>query len=108
MQRFRRTLGGAQLTTGGDGTSTTFSGVVSGAGSLVKTGAGTFTLTNANTYTGSTTVNAGTLALNYAGGSNRLASASSLVLNGGEVDFNNLATNAQGFAATNVTANSRD
>ncbi len=54
------------LTTGGDGTSTAFSGVIqNGAGAasmaLTKVGGGTFTLSGANAYTGATAVNAGTL-----------------------------------------------
>jgi outer membrane autotransporter protein len=50
------------LTTGGDGTSTVYSGNLSGVGgSVVKNGAGTFTRSGANTYTGTTTVNTGTL-----------------------------------------------
>ncbi|MCX5788824.1 MAG: autotransporter-associated beta strand repeat-containing protein [Elusimicrobia bacterium] len=53
------------LTTGSDGTSTTFAGVISGSGgSLVMNGAGTFTLSGVNTYTGGTTISAGTLAIN--------------------------------------------
>jgi len=56
------TLGAATFTTGGDGTSTLFSGAMSGTGDLVKTGAGTLTLTGANTYSGGTTVSGGTLA----------------------------------------------
>ncbi len=55
------TLGTAILTTGGNGTSTTFSGTISGTGSLVKTGSGTFIVTGANSYVGGTTVSAGTL-----------------------------------------------
>ncbi len=58
------TLNANTLTTGGDGTSTTYSGVLSGVGgSLAKNGAGTFTTSNLlpNTYTGTTAVNAGTL-----------------------------------------------
>ena len=56
----------ATLTTGGDNTSTTFSGVLQdgtggGALSLTKTGSGTQTLSGANTYTGVTTVSAGIL-----------------------------------------------
>ncbi|MDF1794852.1 MAG: DUF4347 domain-containing protein [Thalassobaculaceae bacterium] len=39
----------------------TFSGVVSGTGTVTKAGAGTLTLSGTNTYTGGTTVNAGTL-----------------------------------------------
>jgi autotransporter-associated beta strand protein len=54
-------LGAGTLTTGADGTSTTFSGVISGSGSVVKTGAGTFTFSGSGTYTGGTTVNAGSL-----------------------------------------------
>jgi outer membrane autotransporter protein len=54
-------LDSANLTTGGDATSTTFSGVMSGTGELIKTGAGTLTLSGANTYSGTTHVDAGTL-----------------------------------------------
>lgn len=45
----------------------TFSGVISGAGSLSKDGAGTLTLTAANTFTGSLAVNGGTLSFNSIG-----------------------------------------
>ena len=62
------TLGSATLTTGGNDTSTTFSGVMSGTGGLTKTGTGTMTLLGASTYTGSTTVTGGTLQIG-AGGS---------------------------------------
>jgi len=43
---------------------TTFSGVISGSGSVIQNGAGTLTLTGINTYTGATTVDAGTLVVN--------------------------------------------
>lgn len=52
------------LTTGADGTDSTFSGSITDQGkalSVVKTGAGTQTLSGANSYTGTTTVSAGTL-----------------------------------------------
>lgn len=56
------TLNANTLTTGGNGASTAYSGVLSGVGgSLVKNGPGTFTTSGANTYTGTTTVNAGVL-----------------------------------------------
>ena len=56
------TLGSATLTTGGDETSTLFSGTIAGSGDLVKTGAGTLILTGTNIYSGGTTVSGGTLA----------------------------------------------
>lgn len=52
------------LTTGGDNSSTTFSGVLSGEGGLTKTGSGTLTLSGNNTYTGLTTISDGMLDLN--------------------------------------------
>ena len=52
------------LSTNGDNTSTTFSGVISGMGTLVKEGTGTLTLSGSNTLTGATTVSAGTLLVN--------------------------------------------
>jgi autotransporter-associated beta strand protein len=52
------------LTVGTNNANTTFSGILSGAGSsLVKIGTGTLTLAGANTYSGTTAVNAGTLEL---------------------------------------------
>ena len=53
---------GVTLTVGNATNVTTYSGVLSGAGSLVKNGGGgALTLTGANNYTGSTTVHTGTL-----------------------------------------------
>ncbi len=60
-------INATSFTAGGDGTSTTFGGVISGAGSFTKTGNGTMTLSGANTYGGTTTISGGTLTL--AGGS---------------------------------------
>ena len=62
------------LSAGNNGTSTTYSGGLSGAGGLTKIGAGTLTLSGTNTYTGATTVNGGTLAI--AGGSVGAANSS--------------------------------
>ncbi len=83
------TLGSGALTTGANDTSTTFSGIVSGTGSVTKTGAGTFVLSGANTYTGATNINAGVLniqsntALGSAIGGTTVASGAALQLQGG-------------------------
>ncbi|HEY9248480.1 MAG TPA: autotransporter-associated beta strand repeat-containing protein [Rariglobus sp.] len=55
-------------------------GLLSHAASLVKDGTGTWSLTGAHTYTGTTTINAGTLAL---GANNVFADTSNFVLTGG-------------------------
>jgi autotransporter-associated beta strand protein len=61
-------LGSATLTAGGDNTSTTFAGGISGAGGLIKTGNGALELAGTNTYTGGTTINGfGTLQLGDSG-----------------------------------------
>jgi len=57
-------LGSQTLTVGGNSASTTYSGVLSGSGSLTKQGAGTLTLSGANSYSGETLINAGTLLVN--------------------------------------------
>src|SRR5262249_3830605 len=69
------TRGTNTLNTGADGSSTTFNGVISGAGGLTKIGSGTFTLLGNNTYSGGTTVQAGTLVVD--------GSCGNVILNGG-------------------------
>ncbi|WMR31039.1 Ig-like domain-containing protein [Metapseudomonas otitidis] len=56
-------LGSYTLTAGGDNTTTSVIGVISGTGSLVKQGSGTLTLSGSNTYGGATTVSGGTLSI---------------------------------------------
>jgi autotransporter-associated beta strand protein len=60
------TLGSGTLTTGGNNTSTSYAGVISGSGGLTKNGSGTQTLTGASTYTGATQINAGVLNIRHA------------------------------------------
>jgi autotransporter-associated beta strand protein len=60
-------LGAGTLTVGGNGVSTTFSGVISGSGGIIKTGAGILTMKGANIYTGPTSIYSGTFKLDSAG-----------------------------------------
>lgn len=56
-------LGSYTLSAGGDNTTTSALGAISGSGSLVKQGNGTLTLAGSNSYSGTTTVSAGTLSI---------------------------------------------
>ncbi|TRO24205.1 DUF4347 domain-containing protein, partial [Ectopseudomonas mendocina] len=79
-------LGSYTLSAGGDNTSTSVSGTVSGTGSLIKQGSGTLTLDGSNTYSGTTTVSAGTLSVasdgNLGSGTINLAGGSVLDVSG--------------------------
>src|SRR5262249_27142235 len=55
-------LGSATLTVGGDNSSTSFAGILTGTGGLTKIGTGTQALTGASVYLGLTAINAGVLA----------------------------------------------
>ncbi|MBI3145178.1 MAG: DUF4347 domain-containing protein, partial [Pseudogulbenkiania sp.] len=74
------TLGANTLTAGGNNTSTTFSGALSGSGGVTKAGSGTLTLSGANTYSGTTTVSAGTLAVS---GGSAIADSGAMTISSG-------------------------
>jgi fibronectin-binding autotransporter adhesin len=69
--------GPATLTTGGNNSSTTFSGVIfdaPGTMRLTKAGTGTMILSGDNSYTGGTTISAGTLQLGNGGANGSITS----------------------------------
>jgi autotransporter-associated beta strand protein len=74
----------ATLTAASGGTAT-FSGVISGLGSVTKTGDGTVTLSGDNTYSGGTTNSAGVLSIGAGGTS---GSISGNVVNNATLQFN--------------------
>src|SRR6185436_20418966 len=51
------------LTVGSDGTSSSYTGLLSGGGSLVKTGGGILILAGPNSYSGGTSLNTGAIAV---------------------------------------------
>ena len=115
-------LGASTLTTGGNGASSAFDGVIAGAaGRLVKAGAGNFTLTGANTYGGGTRIDDGVLTVSglaatagsgaIAVGANRLnidnnaSVANALTLAGGTLG--NAAGAGRMAGPVSLTANAR-
>jgi fibronectin-binding autotransporter adhesin len=90
------TLGSASLVAGGNNTSTSFSGVISGTGTFEKTGTGTLTLSGTNTYTGVTTVSAGVLDLTGSVTSNTSIASAGTLSGGGTI--NGTLTNAGDIA----------
>ena len=94
-------LGANTLLTISNNATTTFSGIVSGAGSLLKTGTGTLALTNpANTFTGGLTLNGGTLLIAADGSLG--AAGSVATLNAGTLQFAGSATTARTFLLGNA------
>ncbi len=73
-------LNGYRLIAGGDNSSTSYSGIMSGTGGLTKTGTGTMTVTGANSFTGGTDITGGTLAI---GGGTSLSDTASLTIAAG-------------------------
>ncbi len=77
------TLGSNTLTTGGDNTSTTFSGAIAGTGGLTKSGTGTFILTGSSGYSGATAINGGSLQIGNGGTAGSIASTSGIAVGSG-------------------------
>jgi autotransporter-associated beta strand protein len=87
------------LSVGGNGQSTTFTGVLSGPGSLIKQGSGTLLLGGANTFSGSTAVSAGTLTVSGSGSLGGGAYTGNLAIaNGAVFNYNSSAAQTLGGA----------
>ncbi|MGC4014723.1 MAG: autotransporter-associated beta strand repeat-containing protein [Luteolibacter sp.] len=89
--------------------STSYNGIIAGAGNFVKTGGASLILGGASTYGGTTTLNQGTLKLDFsqtsAPSSNILPAASNLVLNGLTTAYSATSFTAAG-STLNVTSGS--
>jgi fibronectin-binding autotransporter adhesin len=73
--------------------------------SLAKTGSGTWTLSGSNTYTGTTTINAGTLKLDYAANNtSKLSDTAALTLGGGMLELSG-GSHTEIVASTTMSAN---
>ena len=90
----------------GDNNDTTYSGILSGSGSLTKIGTGSLTLSGTNTFTGTTTISEGTVSASnivVSGGGSNLGNAASAVVLGdathqGVLSYTgNTATYTRGF-----------
>jgi len=97
------TSGSVVMSVGGNGTSGTYSGVISGGGAFTKVGSGTLAVANTNTYTGTTNVNAGVLQIGAGGSAGGLATTSAITGSTGAVlAFNRSDAIAQGTAFANA------
>jgi autotransporter-associated beta strand protein len=113
------TLNTNTLTVGGDGTSTSFGGVISSTsttGGLTKTLGGTLTLTGTNTYTGVTTINGGVISVatigngGVAGNLGQAANtADRLVFGGGSLQYTGVtASTDRSFTLTSGSSSTID
>ncbi|MBU6309176.1 MAG: autotransporter-associated beta strand repeat-containing protein [Planctomycetes bacterium] len=87
-------VGANTLAVGGNGQSTTYTGVITGAGGLTKSGTGTMLLTATQTYTGPTGVGGGTLQIVS---NDQFVTSSTLAFTGSNATFD-IGSTTQTFA----------
>ena len=92
------TLSG-NLNVGAKNSTTTFSGVINGSGSLTKKGSGILTLSGNNTYSGNTTIDAGSIKIGHA---NALRSSKVFVNTGNGLNPNGVDAVVGGLAGSGV------
>jgi autotransporter-associated beta strand protein len=92
-------LGANTLTVGGLGTSTAYSGAISGTGGLTKVGAGALTLGGNSTFTGNVAVAGGVLKLGSSSalGSSNTAASKVVIASGAAVELNGIPNAAYGY-----------
>jgi autotransporter-associated beta strand protein len=99
---------GFGLTLGGTNAASSVASIIgTDAGTLTKNGTGTWSLTAENTYTGATTVNAGTLKLDFSAAgaptTNIISNSSALVLGGGTLNLTGKASTTNSQAGNGTT-----
>ena len=101
------TAAGASRTINTDGGLLTLGGTIANgttANSIVKTGPGVLAFGGTNSYTGTTSVNGGTLRLNYAANNTtKLSDTSALILGGGTIDLSG-GTHTETVLSTTLTS----
>ena len=92
-------LNGANLFTGSDNTSTTFTGSIIGTGNVTKLGTGTLTLDGTNDFTGTTYITKGVLNFlsNATLGTVNVSTDASLELSGSAITANSIILNGAGM-----------
>ncbi len=94
------TIGNSNASYASNTLNPSYSGIISGAGSVTKIGTNTQTLAGANTYTGTTAVNGGTLAISGSGSLNG-ATGTALSLGGGTLSYS-VVGGTQNFTGTTI------
>ncbi len=94
-------VGANTIAVGGNGQSTTYDGVITGAGGLTKSGTGTMLVTATQTYAGTTSIGGGTLRISS---NNQFVTSSTLAFTGSNATFD-IGSTSQTFGALSSANN---